>query len=140
MFLAFTSHGTSAQIADPDQKEAILLNQKILSGRGFSIATHSLPARQDPDQAKAIAPLTGAIIILDTFSPKLLTGEREKMIQRLITKIPLQSAAFIAYTPERSQQISEAISKGHLCSAASNPMTLAARVIEAAWVVDAPKL
>lgn len=112
---------------------------KVLNTRGFQTFPKYLPALQNPSQAAELPKFTSDIVVLDLVNTGLPVDQYETVIEGAIAKTPKQQASLIIYLSGRSNAIATATNQGHYCSAANSPLTLVARVTEAAYVADAIK-
>lgn len=115
---------------------------EVLQRRGFQPVLKYEPDFQDPKLAQQ-RPIFGAdIIVLDLHHAKIDQDldTANQVIQAIATKIPSQRATLIVYGSARFYEaVSDMTQRGDYCGASNSPLSLVARVLEAAYVVDAIK-
>lgn len=112
----------------------------ILAGRGFQPKLSFQPGFSDPVTAQQQPDLTTDIVVLDLYHGgfALDTERANPTIQAVAAKLPSQQAALVVYGNARFYQaVTDLTERGEYCGASNNPLSLVARVLEAAYVIDA---
>lgn len=124
-----------AQAQSDAQKTEQKIAQKGLERRGFRVFPKFLPELQQDDTAVKLPNFAADIVVLDLYNVQV--EETEQIIQRVVSKVPKSKGVSIIHLSGRSARMDELTREGHYCSAANGPLTLVARVLEAAYVMDA---
>jgi|GEM_PF-2785403 len=113
---------------------------KVLEGRGFSPLPKFDPTLQFPTPGPQSLQLKADVVVLDLqhggIDRDLETANTT--IHAVAARIPHQQAALVVYGRERFYEaVAELNGADEYCGASNSPLSLVARVLEAAYVVDA---
>lgn len=112
---------------------------EILERRGFQPTLTFQPGFADAAVAAQQPALKADIVVLDLyhggFALDLETAN--PTIEAVAAKLPSQQAALVVYGNGFYQAVSDLTERGEYCGASNNPLSLVARVLEAAYVIDA---
>ncbi|NEQ34137.1 MAG: hypothetical protein F6K04_24635 [Leptolyngbya sp. SIO4C5] len=131
-------------IATPQQRpQSLSFLLEVLQRRGFQPILKYEPAFQDPVAAQQRPSFKTDIVVLDLHHAGIDQDldQANAVIQAIAAKVPSQRAALVVYGSARFYQaIADLTQRGDYCGASNNPLSLVARVLEAAYVVDAVKM
>lgn len=114
---------------------------KVLQGRGFRALLKFEPGFQTVAASQALPSLNAEVVVLDLHHAGIdrQTDAANEAIRAVAAKLPQQQATLVVYGSGRYDAINELTGAGNYCGASNNPLSLVARVLEAAYVADAIK-
>lgn len=122
--------------------DSLTLLLEVLERRGFHPEVRYEPDFQTFDAAQLRPNFAAQIVVLDLYHAGIDQNldQANAMIRAVATKIPTQQSALVVYGSGQYESVRDLINKGDYCGASNGPLTFVARVLEAAYVVDAIKL